>query len=122
MEFRAFLQHYEVLLYLFTVVCFVFGLKMLTSPKTARKGNLLSAVGMLVAIATALLSSGVVDYTTVALVFGIGSVVGAILAGILVGVAQSLTTIWFPQAAQVVIYVLMGLTIILRPQGLFGKR
>ena len=80
MEFRAFLQHYEVLLYLFTVVCFVFGLKMLTSPKTARKGNLLSAVGMLVAIATALLSSGVVDYTTVALVFGIGSVVGAILA------------------------------------------
>ena len=53
---------------------------------------------------------------------GLGSVVGAILSGILVGVAQSSTTIWFPQAAQVVIYVLMGLTIILRPQGLFGKR
>jgi branched-chain amino acid transport system permease protein len=58
----------------------------------------------------------------VVVIAGLGSVVGAILAGILVGVAQSLTTIWFPQAAQVVIYVLMGLTIILRPQGLFGKR
>jgi branched-chain amino acid transport system permease protein len=58
----------------------------------------------------------------VVVIAGLGSIVGAIVAGILVGVAQSLTTIWFPEAAQVVIYLLMGLTIILRPQGLFGKR
>ncbi len=58
----------------------------------------------------------------VVVIAGLGSVVGAILAGILIGLAQSLTTIWFPEAAQVVIYLLMGLTIILRPQGLFGKR
>jgi branched-chain amino acid transport system permease protein len=58
----------------------------------------------------------------VVVIAGLGSVVGAIVAGILVGIAQSLTTIWFPEAAQVVIYLLMGLTIILRPQGLFGKR
>lgn len=58
----------------------------------------------------------------VVVIAGLGSIIGAIVAGILIGVAQSLTTIWFPQAAQVVIYLLMGLTIILRPQGLFGKR
>jgi len=59
---------------------FVFGLKMLTSPKTARKGNLMSAIGMLIAIAVALISKGVVDYTTVAIVFLGGSIVGAIVA------------------------------------------
>lgn len=58
----------------------------------------------------------------IVVVAGLGSVPGAILAGILVGVAQSLTTIVFPEAANVVIYVLMGLMIVLRPQGLFGKR
>jgi branched-chain amino acid transport system permease protein len=58
----------------------------------------------------------------VVVIAGLGSVIGATVAGVLIGLAQSLTTIWFPEAAQVVIYLLMGLTIILRPQGLFGKR
>jgi branched-chain amino acid transport system permease protein len=58
----------------------------------------------------------------VVVIAGLGSIIGATVAGVLIGLAQSLTTIWFPEAAQVVIYLLMGLTIILRPQGLFGKR
>ena len=58
----------------------------------------------------------------IVVVAGLGSIPGAIVAGILIGIAQSLTTIVFPAASQVVIYLLMGLTIILRPQGLFGKR
>lgn len=80
MDVRGFFQTYEVLFYLVTVICFVFGLKMLTSPKTARKGNLLSGLGMLVAIAVALVSRGVVDYPIVAGVFLAGSLVGAVLA------------------------------------------
>jgi branched-chain amino acid transport system permease protein len=58
----------------------------------------------------------------VIVIAGLGSIVGAIVAGILVGVAQSLTTIWFAEASQAAIYVLMGIAIIVRPQGLFGKR
>ncbi len=58
----------------------------------------------------------------VVVIAGLGSIVGAILAGVLIGIAQSLTTIWFPEAAQVVIFLLMGLTLMLRPQGLFGRR
>lgn len=58
----------------------------------------------------------------VVVIAGLGSIMGAIGAGILIGIAQSLTTIWVPEAANVVIYLLMGLTIMLRPQGLFGKR
>ncbi|MCA9393139.1 MAG: NAD(P)(+) transhydrogenase (Re/Si-specific) subunit beta [Candidatus Omnitrophica bacterium] len=44
--------------YIFSAVLFVFGLKMLGSPATARKGNLLSAVGMGLAIAAVLLTKG----------------------------------------------------------------
>lgn len=58
----------------------------------------------------------------IVVVAGLGSVTGAIVSGLLVGIAQSMTTIWFPEASQVVIYVLMGAVIVVRPQGLFGKR
>jgi NAD(P) transhydrogenase subunit beta len=40
---------------------FIFGLKMLGSPATARRGNMVSAIGMLVAIVSALLDQGIVD-------------------------------------------------------------
>jgi branched-chain amino acid transport system permease protein len=58
----------------------------------------------------------------VVVIAGLGSIFGAIAAGAMIGVAQSLTTIWWPEAANVAIYVLMGLMIVLRPQGLFGTR
>jgi branched-chain amino acid transport system permease protein len=58
----------------------------------------------------------------VVVVAGLGSIVGAIFAGILIGIAQSATSVFYPEAAQIVIYLLMGLVLILRPQGLFGTR
>lgn len=58
----------------------------------------------------------------IVVIAGLGSILGAIASGILIGIAQSLTTIWWPEASNIAIYVLMGLTIILRPQGLFGTR
>ena len=58
----------------------------------------------------------------VVVVAGLGSIPGAIFAGILIGLAQGIATIWWPQATNVATYVMMGLTIILRPQGLFGSR
>jgi branched-chain amino acid transport system permease protein len=58
----------------------------------------------------------------VVVIAGLGSIFGAIAAGAMIGIAQSLTTIWWPEAANVAIYVLMGLMIVLRPQGLFGTR
>ena len=58
----------------------------------------------------------------VVVVAGLGSIPGAIIAGILIGLSQGAATIWYPEATNVVIYVMMGLTIIFRPQGLFGVR
>jgi NAD(P) transhydrogenase subunit beta len=47
------------LLYLVTIVCFVLALRFLSSPATARRGNQIGAVGMVVAIVATLLKSGV---------------------------------------------------------------
>jgi branched-chain amino acid transport system permease protein len=58
----------------------------------------------------------------IVVIAGLGSILGAIGAGILIGLTQSLTSIWWPEAANVAIYLMMGLVIILRPQGLFGVR
>lgn len=65
--------------YVISAVLFIFGLKMLSSPATARKGNLLSAVGMLLAIVVTLLNSGL-DYRWIVLGMVIGSVIGLVAA------------------------------------------
>ena len=44
--------------YVISAALFIFGLKMLSSPATARRGNLLSACGMLLAIVVTLFSQG----------------------------------------------------------------
>ncbi len=66
--------------YLITVVLFIFGLKLLQSPRTARKGNLLSAVGMLIAIVATLLGQGILNYAFVLIIMAVGSVIGVYLA------------------------------------------
>jgi len=53
---------------------------------------------------------------------GLGSIYGAIAAGILVGVIQSVSTVFVPAASTVLIYVAMIVTLTIRPQGLFGER
>jgi len=58
----------------------------------------------------------------IVVIAGLGSIIGAICAGILIGLAQSLTAVFWPQAAQIVIFLLMGLILVVRPQGLFGTR
>jgi len=58
---------------------FIFGLKMLSSPATARKGNLLSAVGMLLAIVVTLFYAGL-DYKWIAVGVAIGTVIGLVSA------------------------------------------
>jgi NAD(P) transhydrogenase subunit beta len=66
--------------YVVASALFIFGLKMLGSPATARKGNAVSAVGMLVAIIAALLDQGIVDYTLILAAMAVGGAVGAVAA------------------------------------------
>ncbi|MDE2565095.1 MAG: branched-chain amino acid ABC transporter permease [Burkholderiales bacterium] len=57
----------------------------------------------------------------VTVVGGMGSLVGAVVAGLLVGVVFSMTSLFAPDLADLSIFVLMALVLLLRPQGLFGK-
>jgi NAD(P) transhydrogenase subunit beta len=61
--------------YLITGVLFIFGLRYLSSPRTARMGNRIAAVGMLVAI-VAVLTQGIVQWPIIALGVIVGAVVG----------------------------------------------
>jgi branched-chain amino acid transport system permease protein len=57
----------------------------------------------------------------VTVVGGMGSLPGAVLAGLLVGVVFSLTSLLAPDLAELSIFVLMAVVLLVRPQGLFGK-
>lgn len=52
---------------------------------------------------------------------GVGSLLGSMLGGLIIGVASGVTTAFFPAASEVVIYLIMGVTLVLRPRGLLGQ-
>jgi NAD(P) transhydrogenase subunit beta len=66
--------------YIVSAALFIFGLKQLGSPATARRGNLISSLGMLLAIVAALLDQGIVDFKWIAIGFVAGGVIGAAAA------------------------------------------
>ena len=66
------------LAYIAAAVMFIYGLRMLGSPATARSGNALSAGGMLIAIVVTLLSKGIVEFHWIAIAAAAGALVGAL--------------------------------------------
>ncbi|MHC4399989.1 MAG: NAD(P)(+) transhydrogenase (Re/Si-specific) subunit beta [Planctomycetota bacterium] len=68
------------LAYLAAAVLFIFGLKGLTHPRTAVRGNQLGALGMLVAVVATLVHQDVVSYTLIIIGMIVGGLVGGILA------------------------------------------
>jgi len=57
----------------------------------------------------------------VVVVGGMGSILGAIITGYMLGIAEGLTKVFYPEASNIVIFVIMAIVLILRPAGLFGK-
>ena len=68
------------LAYLVASVLFIMGLKMLASPKTARKGNGLAGIGMLLAIVVTLTDQSILDFTYILIGLIVGSGIGLYLA------------------------------------------
>jgi len=66
--------------YLVASVLFIVGLKQLSSPKSARSGNTLAAIGMLLAIVVTLLDRQIVSYGTIAAGVVVGAVIGTVAA------------------------------------------
>jgi H+-translocating NAD(P) transhydrogenase subunit beta len=66
--------------YIVASILFIYGLKMLSKPTSARKGNMVSAVGMLLAVVVTLLNEGMVSYHWIIVGAIVGAVVGALAA------------------------------------------
>jgi branched-chain amino acid transport system permease protein len=58
----------------------------------------------------------------VVVIGGMGSIMGAIVTGFGLGLIEGLTKVFFPQAANTAIFVIMAIVLLVRPAGLFGRR
>jgi branched-chain amino acid transport system permease protein len=58
----------------------------------------------------------------VVVIGGMGSIMGAIVTGFGLGVVEGLTKVFFPEASNTVIFVIMAIVLLIRPAGLFGRR
>ncbi|MFT4720256.1 MAG: NAD(P) transhydrogenase subunit beta [Candidatus Azotimanducaceae bacterium] len=70
--------------YIVSAIFFIYGLKMLGSPATARKGNMLSSIGMLIAVVAGLTHQNIVSYEWII----IGLVIGALIGGVAARLVQ----------------------------------
>jgi branched-chain amino acid transport system permease protein len=66
-------------------------------------------------------SSLVVVVFAVVVIGGMGSILGSIVSGLILGMVEGLTKVLYPEASNVIVFVIMALVLILRPAGLFGR-
>jgi branched-chain amino acid transport system permease protein len=57
----------------------------------------------------------------VVVIGGMGSIMGAIVTGFSLGVIEGLTKVFFPEASNTVIFIIMAIVLLIRPAGLFGR-
>lgn len=57
----------------------------------------------------------------VVVIGGMGSIMGAIVTGLAMGLIEGLTKVFYPQAASTVVFLVMVIVLLFRPAGLFGK-
>ncbi len=74
------LNNLILIVYLVSSILFIFGIKMLSAVKTARKGNLLSAIGMFLAIIVTLLNKEIISYELILSGIIIGTFIGILMA------------------------------------------
>ena len=63
----------------------------------------------------------IITVFAVVVIGGMGSIMGAILTGLGLGVVEGLTKVFYPEASSTVVFLLMVLVLLTRPAGLFGK-
>jgi len=74
------LENFSDIAYLISAVCFIYGLKMLSHPKTARNGNIIASIGMLIAIVTTVIIGTELSLKMIAVAMIIGSIIGVFFA------------------------------------------
>jgi len=75
----------------------------------------------LVLVSSEMGTSLVVVVFAVVVIGGMGSILGSIVTGLALGVIEGFTKVIYPEASNIVVFVIMALVLILRPAGLFGR-
>ncbi|MBV8806033.1 MAG: branched-chain amino acid ABC transporter permease [Sinobacteraceae bacterium] len=75
----------------------------------------------LVLVSSEMGTSLVVVVFAVVVIGGMGSILGSIVSGLALGVIEGFTKVIYPEASNLVVFVIMALVLILRPAGLFGR-
>jgi branched-chain amino acid transport system permease protein len=57
----------------------------------------------------------------VVVIGGMGSILGSVITGFMLGMLEGLTKVFYPEASNTVIFVVMAIVLLVRPQGLFGR-
>jgi branched-chain amino acid transport system permease protein len=57
----------------------------------------------------------------VVVIGGMGSILGSIITGLVLGLIEGLTKVFYPEASNIVVFVIMAIVLMIRPAGLFGK-
>ncbi|RMX02587.1 branched-chain amino acid ABC transporter permease [Corticibacter populi] len=63
----------------------------------------------------------IITVFAVVVIGGMGSIMGSIVTGLLLGVIEGLTRVFYPEASSTVVFVIMAIVLLIRPAGLFGK-
>ena len=63
----------------------------------------------------------IIESFIVVVVGGLGSLKGSLAGSLIIGQAETFGKAWLPGASMLIIYVVMALVLLLRPQGLFGR-
>ncbi len=66
-------------------------------------------------------TSLVIVVFAVVVIGGMGSILGAIVTGLALGVIEGFTKVIYPEASNIVVFIIMALVLMIRPAGLFGK-
>jgi branched-chain amino acid transport system permease protein len=66
-------------------------------------------------------SNLIVVVFAVVVIGGMGSILGAIVTGLGLGLIEGLTKVFWPEASSTVVFIIMAIVLLLRPAGLFGK-
>ncbi len=66
-------------------------------------------------------SNIVIVVFAVVVIGGMGSILGAILTGIALGLIEGLTKVFYPEASATVVFIIMAIVLLIRPAGLFGR-
>ena len=57
----------------------------------------------------------------VVVIGGMGSIMGSIVTGFMLGVVEGLTKVFYPEASNTVVFVIMAIVLLIKPAGLFGR-